>query len=344
MIYFRADSNSVIASGHIMRCLSIATYLKKQGAEVCFLTADHNPDTMLEKVGVDSLCLESQWDNLMSEVEKMKNILSKDSHSLLFIDTYQVSRAYVEALLPYTPICYLGSKREYLGKLQTIINYSTDIDYDFYRDNYSDVETKLLLGPKYAPLREEFQNISEHASGKVGHILLTTGNTDQNNIVPKILSALSTEPYFKYIIIDVVVGAMFKNKEELLAEYKDCESVRLHQNVKSMSQLMLQSDLAIAANGTTVYELAASKVPAITFAMVAEQVPSATALSKLGAVNYCGESFSDETETVKRIVAATGRYVTNPDLLRQQVQKASAIIDGDGCKRIAENMLSLIKQ
>ena len=40
MFYIRADGNSQIGAGHIMRCLSIAEALKDKGKVTIFLTAD----------------------------------------------------------------------------------------------------------------------------------------------------------------------------------------------------------------------------------------------------------------------------------------------------------------
>ena len=49
MVFFRADSNKQIASGHIMRCISIAQAFKDAGEDVTFLIADENPILMLER-------------------------------------------------------------------------------------------------------------------------------------------------------------------------------------------------------------------------------------------------------------------------------------------------------
>jgi len=342
-IYFRADSNSAIASGHIMRCLSIACYLKKKGCSVCFLIADMNPINMLEHEGITYICLNSQWNDLNKEIVKVKDILSADKHPLLVIDTYQVTRQYVEEILPFASICYIGSKKEYLGDIHSIINYSADIDYDFYESNYDGGKTMLLLGPKYAPLREEFQSIGEHNSGSVKRILITTGNTDQNGIVSKILANISKEPYFSDVQIDVVVGAMFACKETLVSVFKEMPNIHFHKDVRSMSRLMAQSDLAITANGTTVYELIAAKVPVVSFAMVAEQVNSAISLEKLGAVEYCGKSYEDENNVIKNIVQKVMMFYMRPSFLKKQISHASEFIDGNGCARISRALLGLLK-
>ena len=340
MIFFRADSNKQIASGHIMRCLSIAQAFLDAGEDVEFLVADENPIPMLERVGVKYTILHTTWNNLMEEIVIVKGILQKEKNPLLFIDTYQVTRQYTEALLPYACICYLGSKQEYLGPIQVLINYSTDIDYSFYNNNYPD-STKLLLGASYAPLRKEFLEV-KHEPSKNGkcRVLLTTGNTDARNCVGKILSKFR-QAKASSLEIHVVVGGMFDTKALLHQLYDGDPMVVLHENVKSMSDLMAISDLAISANGTTVYELAAAQVPVVSFSMVEEQIKSARKLSELGVVEYCGEIYNDTEKVVSTIVNVVLKLAGSDEDRFRLNQKAHSVIDGRGCKRIVEELKNI---
>ena len=341
MVFFRADSNKQIASGHIMRCISIAQAFMDAGEDVTFLIADENPVQMLGRAEMKYYTLHSVWNQLMGELESVKSLLQSYDNPLLVIDTYQVSRSYVEALLPYAKICYLGSKPAYLGRLQALVNYSTDIDYNFYKTNY-DSTTKMLLGAAYAPLRKEFLQV-EHKESKDGkcRILLTTGNTDQRQYIERIMNAIVASPFFQQIEISVVVGGMFENKEKLHSIYDNVENVHLHENVKSMSTLMGECDLAVSANGTTVYELAAAHVPAITFSMVEEQIKSARKLNELGVVDYCGEIYQDESLCIDSIIKKIEKYASNPEARITLASKANSIVDGRGCERIASILLDL---
>lgn len=107
-----------------------------------------------------------------------------------------------------------------------------------------------------------------------------------------------------------------------------------HDNVKSMSVLMKECDLAISANGTTVYELSAMGLPTISFAMVEEQVNSAEAMSRLGVIDYCGRSYMNKDECVKLIVERVNYYINHHGDLINLAQKAHDLIDGNGCRNI----------
>ena len=324
-----------------MRCISIAQAFKDAGEEVVFLVADDNPVVMLERAGMKYKILHTVWNQLIGEIGIVKSLLKRYGNPVLFIDTYQVSQEYVEALLPYGRICYLGSKPEYLGPIQALVNYSTDIDYDFYTSYYAKT-TKLLLGAAYAPLRKEFLQV-KHICSETGRcrILLTTGNTDPKRYVERILEKIVHKECFLQTEINVVIGGMFDNKESLHQRYEQYENVFLYEDVKSMSSLMAISDLAVSANGTTVYELAAAHVPAITFAMVEEQLKSARKLAELGVADYCGEIYAEEDHCTDRITERIERYVESPEARDALAEKANNIIDGRGCERIVNTLLTL---
>lgn len=50
-MYIRVDGNSVIATGHIMRCLAIADAFKIRGEDVVFVTADRYPEKIINLRG-----------------------------------------------------------------------------------------------------------------------------------------------------------------------------------------------------------------------------------------------------------------------------------------------------
>lgn len=123
-VFFRADSNKNIASGHIMRCISIALELISRKQSVMFLIADQNPVEMLSRYKMPYMVLNSCWSDLSIEVGFVKEILKSNTLPVLIIDTYSVNKAYIEQLSEFAIICYLGSKKEDLGELDLLINYN----------------------------------------------------------------------------------------------------------------------------------------------------------------------------------------------------------------------------
>ena len=64
MIGIRADANEQIATGHIMRCMTIADEIKKLGEEVIFYTADDVVVELINSRGFNVEVLSSDWKNL----------------------------------------------------------------------------------------------------------------------------------------------------------------------------------------------------------------------------------------------------------------------------------------
>ena len=344
MIYFRVDSNSQIGSGHVMRSIALAQAFRKVGHEIVFLTADDNPILMLRDKNFRCVVLDSVWNDLSREIDKVRDILRRDARSILIIDTYQITREYVEALTPYSLVCYLGSKQEYLGNIDAVINYSTSINHEFYERNYGAQNTRLILGFRYAPLREEFQDIPLRINEQVQRVLINTGSTDPIGWTEQLLPLLLTMEEMSGIELHVIVGSMFKNRDELHRIYDPVANVRLHENVSNMAVLMREMDLALSANGTTVWELAAVGVPTISFSMVPEQETNAIHMGRLRLVDYCGAAYPDINRCLTEVLSRTKKYVADYEARKNLIVKAREIIDGKGAFRIEAEVVKMLEE
>ena len=337
MIFFRVDGNREIGSGHIMRCISLAHEFSMRNEEVAFMVSDNNFCKTIEKNGYSYINLRTCWNDLNLEITQVQNILRQYEFPILIIDTYSVTKEYINSMKTYGRICYLGSLKKDLGELDFLINYSINIDHEFYKRIYTS-KTVLLLGKQYAPLRREFQNREIYINPEVNSILVTTGNTDEDNITDVILSRIQLM-FKQYMTIHVVIGSLFLHKEELKIKYGNCRNIILHENIDNMSVLMKKCDLAITANGTTVYELAAIGTPIVSYALVEEQVESAEELSNSGALGYCGKIYDDQKQCLFNMENTLKKYVQSYELRKEIATRANKMIDGYGCTRIVDKIL-----
>ena len=90
MFYIRADANEIIGTGHVMRCLSISEELRRQGEEVTFIIADKRTEKMVVEKGFQVICLDSVWNDLDKEIEKVLKVIEEYGISLLLIDSYNI--------------------------------------------------------------------------------------------------------------------------------------------------------------------------------------------------------------------------------------------------------------
>lgn len=341
MILIRTDANATISSGHVMRCLSVADALKETGVEAVFIVSDLTAVELINLRGYEVFVLDSDWRDLERGSDVTEEIVRRYSASALLVDTYAITRDYVDKLANAVPVFYLGSKEGDLGLLSGIINYSTDIDEDAYLKTYGQRGTKLYLGPRYAPLRAAFRDNHRRVRSTVERVLVTCGNTDAIRCLPAMLDRLLIHPAASGCSFEVIIGSMFENKDELTTAFGSMSAVHLHDNVEDMASLMADCDLAVSASGTTVYELAATGVPAITFSLSPEQVSSAEKLSELEMVAYCGEAFGDVDAVARRVAEAFGRLVPDKGARCALASKAHSVIDGNGALLIANALRAI---
>ena len=332
----RVDCNSKIASGHLMRCLAIADRAKKENIKCVFLMSDNNYEYYISGKGHSIVNLNTDWENLSLEIPKIKALIPQYENPILLIDTYSINSHYTSALYGLIPLIYLGSKTDNLGPLNVIINYSSNIDHVFYSDNFSSVQ--LLLGVKYAPLREEFQNIPLKDYSQMKNLLVTTGNTDNFHFISQFLQRAKNIFVENNITCHVIIGKLFDNIEELEGLAIVNPLIELHSEVHNMADIIRSCDLAVSANGTTIYELAACGVPTISFAISTEQVSSGESLHKKGIVDYCGILDGDTENCFKRIILSLNKFIYNNEIRAKLGKKAKAFIDGKGCEYIIKQL------
>ena len=120
-VYIRVDANDVIATGHVMRCLSIAEQLRKNNVNVTFVTADNNSSDIIRdrKFLVD--ILNSTWNDFDKEIDIMKEYLIKNQVKLLIVDSYYITANYLNVLSEYTKIIYIDDLKKFEYNVSTVI-------------------------------------------------------------------------------------------------------------------------------------------------------------------------------------------------------------------------------
>lgn len=122
MFYIRTDANKEIATGHVMRCLSIADEFKKQGLGIIFITADHQADELIHGRDYQTICLNSAWNDLETELSDIKELCIKNSVEKLLVDSYYATDKYLEELSKVTKVIYIDDLGELTYPVERIIN------------------------------------------------------------------------------------------------------------------------------------------------------------------------------------------------------------------------------
>ena len=340
MFYIRADANKEIATGHIMRCLSIALELKKRNIDTTFITADYQADEFILARGFQTICLDSEWNNLNSEIDKMEVLIKEKSIKRLLVDSYFITNEYLENLSRKTKIIYIDDLGEISYPVNKIINYNIygkEIDY---HKLVGSNEVKLFLGTEYAPLREEFQNITPIFRKEVKSIFISTGGTDNYNIAGTILAKIAQKEKYENIDFHVISGKMNGNFPKLMKLAEQNTNIFIHSNVQRMSEIMCQCDVAVSACGSTMYELCCCGLPIITFSFADNQKLGVKAFEKAGVAVNCGDARDGLEELVEKIEQAMEYLIKDCKLRNTMYKSAISLVDGQGVKRLVNELLS----
>lgn len=334
MIGFRVDANEVIATGHLMRCISIALECKKRGQQCIFFMAEEKETERLRKAGFQYYILNSDWKNLDNEISEFQKILENYKLNYLVVDSYQATAGYLAALEEIQPVCYIDDLKREVYDVSVVIHYISPYKSSSYEEMYRNTHTQLLNNMKYAPLRPEFH----YKKGQIireKSILITTGGTDFFNIAGKVAALCQNSMQIKSYKIHIIVGSMNQYETELEQLAEKYTNIILHKNITNMSDYMRLCEVAVSAGGTTLLELCACKIPTVCFSFADNQIKFANDMGKIGAVKYVGDARKIE-DIENKIVKQLLIFIKNEEERKKYADCMGKLIDGYGTERIAD--------
>ncbi len=340
MLYIRGDVNAEIGSGHIMRCLAIAGALRKKGEDAAFITADRQGERLITGNNFSMICLDTSWNNLEEEIEKLVALIQERKIGKLLVDSYFATEEYIKSLHRFTKIIFMDDLKEAVYSADLVINYNIYALKLSYAEQYSNT-ARLLVGPAYTPLREEFGNVRRIQRKKPKDVLITTGGSDYCNMAGVLIECLEESRLFTRLKFHVIVGAFSPYKEESEKLKGKYNNVCLYQNVTRMSEIMNQCDVAISAGGTTLYELCACGIPAICFTFADNQILGAKEMQNQGILYYAGDIRENKKGCLDFIIGKLQLLIHDYNLRESLTARMVQLVDGRGADKIAQEIMSL---
>ncbi len=342
-IWIRADANAEIASGHLMRMLSVAESLRRFGAGVCFVLADDTSREWLERLSGTAEPFQTEvlgipYGNAAEELPLLAELLQREGQrgdlpDWIFVDSYAVTQQWLEALRRicmeaadaeksgWPRIAFMDDAMAFDPPADLVINYDPDAGEleKFYR-----AAPRRLLGAQYAPLRQQFVGLTPAVQEDIRRVLISTGGTD---------------PY-----------GMGETLENILRDAAEEQGISLelvhmgpgYPRIQEAACFMTACDLAVSAAGTTLYELCAAGVPTLAFSMADNQTLFAGKMAQTGAVDYLGDV---RDASVREGLWAsvtdwlTKRLAEGKEKRLAQAGRMHALTDGNGALCIAEALL-----
>lgn len=334
MILFRADGNPDIGTGHIMRCLSLADALREQDQEITFITAEPYFQRLVETRGYPCTVLGTAYDRMEEELSIFLPIIERERPELVILDSYFVTPQYMEAIRNISRLLYIDDLNAFDYPADAVVNYNIYGPELPYPQNKT-----YFLGPQYAPLRKEFQGLSQrNTKDRVENVLVSTGGTDPYHVALHCAEYLRKHLPRENMIFHLVLGAMNQDAAELERIAEELPFIRLHRQITNMCSLMLQCDAAISAAGTTLYELCACGLPTVTYILADNQIQGAQMFQKAGLMP-CADDIREDACFLEHLFELLNSLADDFAQRQRIAKQMQGAVDGRGAARLAEAIL-----
>lgn len=350
MIFIRTDANKVIATGHVMRCMTIARELVKNNQQVRFLVSDYESTILLKQNHYEYTVLDTAWDDLCTEkeIQKVKEILAESENvekesPILLVDSYYVRNEYFSELRNYAKLVMLDDLCQDVYDVDVLINCNIAYCIYDYEEKYQRKKTRLILGAGYVPLREQFSQVGDDKiisdEKNALQILLICGGGDSFDVLNGFLEQVSSRHELDDCVFHVVAGAYNPYISALKKKQGQMSNVVLHTNVTKMADLMLQCDIAIAAASTVLYECCACSLPTIFYAMADNQLPDSEAFSEAAGLYFAGDIRKNRNDVINNSLDQLEKLKDDTSSRRQMASNMHTIVDGRGSERLVNALL-----
>lgn len=342
MIAFRVDINKDIASGHIMRCMTIAEKVRKAGEEVLFISGDEYCSSFLAPRNFNHVITRTPADNWDEEIPLMINIIKQYNITCLFVDSYVVSKTYLEELNKYCKVAFIDDFLKEKLNISMLLAPTQSRNLDFVNEMYAGTDTVLLLGKDYLIIRDEFlKKSSKNSDEQEKGILITTGGSDKYHFTLNTIKEIINRPKLLENRYFIIIGSLNEDEKEIRDLTKGYESFVLLKNISNMGTYMHKSKYAISAGGNTVYELLCCKVPLSCIALSDDQVALGKRLAEQNILTFEGDCREDVNMVIENCIN-TLTDISNNGIQSKMQQAIAQYTDGLGAVRIAEELIKLI--
>lgn len=353
-VLFRVDASRVFASGHVMRCLTLARALAADGAEcrfACRMLEGHMIRTIhaagfkvdvlsappaLPPAGVDPRLGVSEASDAAETVVSL-GVWRPD---WVVVDHYSLARSWETAMRPQCGrLLAIDDYTDRPHACDTLLNQNLGASAADYVPGLLPPGCTILAGTGYALLRPEFarhrpaalERRQDRAPG--GRILVTMGGVDPDNTTGQVLAGLAAVALPASWTVIVVMGEQAPHLAAVRAQTTALPfEARLVVNTNEMAQLMVDADIAIGAAGSTSWERCALALPSIVVVLADNQVSLAQALEQAGA------AIRVNADDRGAMTAAVTRLATDLGLRADMAKAAAAIADGHGTTRVVAAM------
>ena len=342
MIFIRTSVNSSNGIGHLMRMLHLAKEFSNQGHVVSFLLDEHQLQITKHIEDFNTFYLYSSSDiSNFSETEDARRcleILDTESVDHVIVDDYRLSRCWEDIIVAngyktavFDDMCDRPHNCDFIidpkwcGALSTFKRYQDLVPG----------RCKRLLGPGFCILDEQYRSEKVLGNSQRFNILFSIGGGGDLSLISKLLEnliALADENDRSFCLLPVI-GPLASNSQKIFEVASTDSRIQPVTNATSLYPYYINTSLFVGALGTSLYELSALFIPALTFSLSPNQENVISDLEDFG--HYLHLSTHEEIcpELLAPLIWILREQIHRVQKLRE---RSRINIDGYGTERIVE--------
>lgn len=323
-----------------MRCLALAQAWQEAGGRAVFAMAE-KVTAIESRLAAEKMPIFEISAPVASDADAHATAALAATHgaSWIVVDGYRFDHPFLAKLrADGRPVLVLDDDGRSSGSdADVILNQNAFASRRAY--STARPETALLLGSRYTMLRREFLQLAARrtTAPTASRVLVTFGAADPANTTGTVVVGLAAlaDPELEVVVI---LGPANPHRATIEATVRAAgPRFRLVEHAADLSSWMAWADLAIAAAGSTCWELAFLQVPQLVVPIAENQRPVARVLAERGAAIDLGWYEELHSAAVAQAVEAL-RY----DLDRRKTMQHAgrAFIDGAGAQRVVLELRS----
>lgn len=323
IVLIRADASVELGSGHVMRCAALGMRLMAHGVSVHFVCADLPlllgdwlRDRGFGLTVLSAVEINSWRADLVATCEVVRRVGHVD---LLIVDHYGLDQAWESGMRPYTQrILVIDDLADRDHDCDLLLDQNLHENALGRYEQRVPLGVRLFLGPRYALLRTEFDELGlvRIRDGSVKQLLVFFGGTDPGNHTLRIIDALRTLGPLEFESV-VVLGPAHLYRDVVHKRAINLPRVKVLDSTDQMAHLIMQADLGIGTCGVAAWERCALGLPCLVVVSAENQREDAEILHRLGAVDNLGDadlvSTSDWVCALQRILESPQRVCAMAD-------------------------------
>jgi UDP-2,4-diacetamido-2,4,6-trideoxy-beta-L-altropyranose hydrolase len=352
-VAFRVDAAREMGTGHFMRCLCLADELARRDAAIHFLSR-RLPDhlrAMLAQRGFAFTRLEvfadagssasglahAAWldGTQAADAEACRQALGAAPVDWIVVDHYALDERWEGALrIGGSRVLAIDDLADRVHACDVLLDQNLYTDAAGRYQERVPAGSQLLLGPRYALLRQEFSQARVGIvprTGPIQRVLIGFGGVDDaNRTAAAILALVESEIAPRHV--DVVIGLAHPHRADIEAACAH-RGYTCHVETTEMARLLAAADLAIGAGGISTWERCCLGVPALALVVAPNQQAVVDEAAAQGLL-YAPDDADRPSSLATHLRALAG----NARLRHLLSRNGLAAVDGRGASRVGGMM------